>query len=53
MEDWLFDSVVEFMQSPAWTTPVLTFIDENCSKFDDGDANKPVYTELHNVGTLC
>lgn len=29
-EDWIFDSVVGFLCSPLWKTPILNFIEQNC-----------------------
>ncbi len=49
MDDWVFDSVMGYLQSPQWTTPVLTFIDENCVVFDNEEENKLIYTEIHQV----
>jgi hypothetical protein len=53
MEDWIFDSIIEFLQSPLWSTPVLDFIDENCAQFVAEDENKFSYTEIHKVGFHC
>jgi len=44
---WLFDFVVSFLRSPAWTTPLNNFIDEHCGVFTVEDENKLVYTEIH------
>lgn len=49
MDDWIFDSVVSFMESPQWTSPILTFIDENCGFFEDEEDNQLVYTDIHKV----
>ncbi len=30
LQDWIFDAIYEFFQSPRWQTPVQSFIEENC-----------------------
>jgi len=45
--DWLFDYIVSFLKSPPWTTPLNSFIDENCIIFDSDEENKLSYTECH------
>lgn len=46
-QDWFFDLILNFIKSPRWKTPVLSFIDEYCIIFDDEDENKFEYTDLH------
>lgn len=31
--DWLFDAIYQFFQSPTWQTPVQSFIEANCIFF--------------------
>lgn len=31
MEDWVFDSLLGFLRSPAWGYPVNSFIDRHCA----------------------
>jgi hypothetical protein len=38
---------MEVFKSPAWETPVMTFIDEHCMYFDDEDENKLEHTTTH------
>lgn len=45
----MYDSVIQFLLSPTWRIPILTFIDENCIIFDDEEENKFEYTDIHNV----
>mmetsp|Transcript_25215 Transcript_25215/g.64064 ORF Transcript_25215/g.64064 Transcript_25215/m.64064 type:complete len:525 (-) Transcript_25215:225-1799(-) len=45
--DWLFESVQQFLSSPSWALPVMSFIDENCIVFDLDDENKLVYMEIY------
>lgn len=47
--EWLYDYIVQFLKSPGWRIPILSFIDEHCIIFDNEDENKFVYTEIHNV----
>ncbi|BFI40453.1 cilia- and flagella-associated protein 36 [Marchantia polymorpha subsp. ruderalis] len=42
--DWMSDAVSRFIQSPSYLQPLLEFIDENCSVFEDKEANKLEYT---------
>jgi|AACY02.7.fsa_nt_gi The ARF-like 2 binding protein BART. len=32
---WMLEAVMSFLRSPEYTTPVMNFIDENCTIFDD------------------
>jgi hypothetical protein len=46
--DWVFESVLQFLKSPAWTTPVHGFIEDHCDAFDPEEPeNKVEYTVLH------
>ena len=49
LQDWFFDMIINFLRSPRWKTPVMTFLDDNCIIFDTEDENKLEYTEVHNV----
>jgi len=46
--DWFFDMIINFLRSPRWKTPIMSFLDENCIVFDNEDENKLEYTNLHN-----
>ena len=41
--------IIGFLRSPRWKTPVMSFIDEYCTVFDDEDENKLEFTKIHNV----
>ena len=43
------DSITEYLKSPVWKNPILSFIDEHCIVFDEDDENKLEYTDIHNV----
>lgn len=46
--DWLFDSIINFLRSPLWKTPIMSFLDEYCIIFDNEEENKLEYTKIHN-----
>ncbi|CAG9334924.1 CFAP36_2 [Blepharisma stoltei] len=46
--EWLYDYIVQFLKSPGWRIPIMSFIDEHCIIFDNEDENKFIYTEVHN-----
>ena len=50
--DWFFDIIINFLRSPRWKTPIMTFLDENCLVFDTEDENKLEYTSIHSVSPL-
>ncbi len=47
--EWLYDYILQFLRSPGWRVPILSFIDEYCIVFDTEDENKFIYTEIHLV----
>lgn len=49
VQDWFFDMIIGFLRSPRWKTPVMSFIDEYCTGFDDEDEHKLEFTKIHNV----
>ena len=49
LQDWILDSIAEYLKSPAWKNPIIDFIDEHCIVFEDGDENKLEYTTIHMV----
>ena len=46
--DWFFDIIINFLRSPRWKTPIMSFLDEYCIVFDTEDENKLEYTKIHN-----
>ena len=48
LQDWIIEAVANYLASPAWKIPMVTFIDENCLCFDSEDENKFEYTKIHN-----
>ena len=46
--DWFFDIIINFLRSPRWKTPIMSFLDEYCIIFDNEDENKLEYTPIHN-----
>jgi hypothetical protein len=45
--DWFFDIIINFLRSPRWKTPIMSFLDEYCIIFDNEDENKLEYTPIH------
>ncbi|XP_029449612.1 cilia- and flagella-associated protein 36 isoform X2 [Rhinatrema bivittatum] len=45
--EWVVESIFGFLSGPVWTVPVLDFVEQNCSVFDDEEENKLSYTEIH------
>ena len=45
--DWIFDFVLQFLESDKFDASVMDFIDEKCVFFDSEDENKFIYTEIH------
>ena len=41
--------IIGFLRSPRWKTPVMSFIDEYCTVFDDEEENKLEFTKIHKV----
>ncbi len=46
-QDWILDTIVDYLKSPMWKNPILDFIDDHCISFDDEDENKLEYTAIH------
>mmetsp|Transcript_28594 Transcript_28594/g.32684 ORF Transcript_28594/g.32684 Transcript_28594/m.32684 type:complete len:496 (-) Transcript_28594:157-1644(-) len=48
MEDnWIYEYIVQYLKSPEWKTPVMTFIDNNCIYFESDEENKLEYSDIH------
>ncbi|XP_014671975.1 PREDICTED: cilia- and flagella-associated protein 36-like isoform X2 [Priapulus caudatus] len=47
MTDWIVDSIVGFLRSPMWVTPVLTFIEEQSIIFDPSIPESEEYKSKH------
>uniref|UniRef100_A0A1A7YTU9 Cilia- and flagella-associated protein 36 n=1 Tax=Iconisemion striatum TaxID=60296 RepID=A0A1A7YTU9_9TELE len=45
--EWIVESIVGYLGSPEWVTPVTDFMENKCTVFDDEDENKLSYTEIH------
>jgi len=43
----MFDIIINFLRSPMWKTPIMSFIEENCIIFDTEEENKLEYTDIH------
>jgi len=45
--DWIFDFVLQFLESDRFDAAVMDFVDEKCDIFDDEEENKFIYTDIH------
>ena len=45
--DWIFDYVLQFLESERFDAEVMDFVDDNCEQFDSEEENKLVYTDIH------
>ncbi|XP_069464163.1 cilia- and flagella-associated protein 36 isoform X2 [Ambystoma mexicanum] len=45
--EWVVESIFGFLRSRLWAEPVLDFLEQRCSVFDDEEENKLSYTEIH------
>jgi len=39
--------IINFLRSPRWKTPIMSYLDEHCIIFDNEEENKLEYTEKH------
>jgi len=46
-DQWKYESIIQFLQSPLWRIPLVEFVDEHCSIFDNPKQDKPEYKETH------
>jgi hypothetical protein len=45
--DWIFDFVLQFLESDKFDAAIMDFVDEKCFVFEDNDENKLIYTDIH------
>jgi hypothetical protein len=45
--DWIFDFVLQFLESDKFDAAVMDFVDEKCFVFENEDENKFEYTDIH------
>jgi hypothetical protein len=45
--DWIFDFVLQFLESDKFDAAVMDFVDEKCYVFDNEEENKFIYTDIH------
>jgi hypothetical protein len=45
--DWIFDYVLQFLESDKFDAAIMDFVDEKCFVFDDDEENKFEYTIIH------
>ena len=46
--DWIFDFVLQFLESDKFDASVMDFVDEKCFVFDSEEENKFIYTKKSN-----
>ena len=45
--DWIFDFVMQFLESDRFDSAVMDFVDEKCFEFEDVEENRFIYTDIH------
>ena len=40
--------MTEFLQSPMWKNPIISFVEEKCCVFESTEENRLEYTTIHN-----
>ncbi|NWR83039.1 CFA36 protein, partial [Furnarius figulus] len=45
--EWVVDTIAGFLRGPAWSIPILEFMEHNCEVFDDEEESKLSYTEIY------
>ncbi|XP_067149128.1 cilia- and flagella-associated protein 36 [Apteryx mantelli] len=45
--EWVVDSIAGFLRGPAWSVPILEFMEQKCEVFDDEEESKLSYTEIY------
>lgn len=46
-DEWIYDSVVGFLNSHLWSVPVESFVDAHCLVFDACETDLEVYNTIH------
>jgi hypothetical protein len=39
--------MTEYLQSPIWKNPIISFVEKECCIFENEDENRLEYTEIH------
>ncbi|NXK53154.1 CFA36 protein, partial [Chauna torquata] len=45
--EWVVDTIAGFLRGPAWSVPILEFVEQKCEVFDDDEESKLSYTEIY------
>lgn len=45
--DWIFDFVLQFLESDKFDAAIMNFLDDHCHEFDDEEENKFIYSSIH------
>ena len=46
-KEWILEIMAEYLQSPVWKNPLISFVEQKCVVFEDQDENSLEYTEIH------
>ena len=46
-QEWILEIMTEFLQSPLWKNPIISFVEENCVYFENTEENRLDYTAVH------
>jgi len=47
VQDWVFDSVLQFVNGPIWSIPIQIFVDTNCHYFAEIDGDRSKHKGIH------
>lgn len=47
VQEWILEIMAEYLQSPVWKNPIISFVEEHCIVFEDTEENRLDYTEIH------
>lgn len=46
-EGWMLDLIIQYLQSPLWSSPISDFLDQHCHLFQSDETNPFNYTTIH------
>ncbi len=49
--DWIFDFVLQFLESDKFDAAVMDFVDEKCFVFDNDEENKFIYSDISTMSS--
>lgn len=42
--EWILEIMTEYLQSPIWKNPIISFVEDKCMVFEDTEENRLEYT---------